>query len=477
MNYAKYWDLWKPKLWIALREGKIFTPTFVMVAFLFFHFIAWDFEFGSWLLGTLWALPLFVLYYFYEFPLKLRPVLWLPIIFYQGLFGGFHVGLLIFALVLYVGWNLFGIGAWHYHRKLGTPMQNYQTYWKHLFVHSGPTSENAQEQLPKIFLLLLVMQTGYTQNFFHLAHISYLIFLIVWVAITIWLHQKLWDWKPVEMDRFVYPVSQKTKAKRVILIVMEGCRKDRLEDAYTPFFDWLESKGTTYNKMETLYPARTYSTAASLYTGAYPRDHKILQDLYFPPSQPVENLMQKLSEKGKKSKIIGPKYLADLWGTEYTEIVETKSVKESNQQVLEKAKAVLEQEKPDFLALHFSSIDRIGKAKGPDSEDYREQIQELDVQLSLFYKWLEKQDDWQETLFIVTSNYGLSAGGSHGHLAEGERNVPFILHGSMFEEGKKVLIPHQLISVAPTIAHLLGVNHPKQARGKILMEEMKENSL
>jgi phosphopentomutase len=180
-----------------------------------------------------------------------------------------------------------------------------------------------------------------------------------------------------------------------------------------------------------------------------------------------------MAEKGKRGKLIGPSYFEELWGNEYIEVINDVPFAQENQKTMEKAKELLQRGQLDFLGIHFTAIKWIGKAKGPFSAEYKEQIQELDVQLSLFYKWLEKNGFLTDTVLIITSTHGLSAGGAHGHLDEGERYVPFILHGPMFRKGKQVSIPHQLTSVAPTIAYLLGVEAPKQARGKLMVEEMR----
>lgn len=80
----------------------------------------------------------------------------------------------------------------------------------------------------------------------------------------------------------------------------------------------------------------------------------------------------------------------------------------------------------------------------------------------------------ENTAFIVAADHGQSDGiGGHGHLDEGERFVPFILHGPMIRQGVKVAEKHSLVSVAPTMAYLLGAPYPNKSRGPVLMEAIR----
>lgn len=53
---------------------------------------------------------------------------------------------------------------------------------------------------------------------------------------------------------------------------------------------------------------------------------------------------------------------------------------------------------------------------------------------------------------------------------EGERFVPFIMHGPCIRKGVKVDGLHSLVSVAPTMSYLLGAPFPNKARGPVLTE-------
>jgi hypothetical protein len=60
-------------------------------------------------------------------------------------------------------------------------------------------------------------------------------------------------------------------------------------------------------------------------------------------------------------------------------------------------------------------------------------------------------------------------------LDEGERYVPFFMFGHGVERGKLVGDKQSLISVAPTIAYLLGAPFPDHSRGRVLSEAIIAN--
>lgn len=68
------------RCWNLLNEGKPFTPIFVVGTMLIFHLsdgVTLE-ETKRWFSSFLLTVPLFVLYYVYDYPLFLRNYLWVP---------------------------------------------------------------------------------------------------------------------------------------------------------------------------------------------------------------------------------------------------------------------------------------------------------------------------------------------------------------------------------------------------------------
>ena len=84
MKSASKFEKVAARCWNLLNEGKPFTPIFVVGTMLLFHMGAltdWDSALALFQ-SFLYVIPLFVLYYLYDFPLFLRNYLWIPFVVY-----------------------------------------------------------------------------------------------------------------------------------------------------------------------------------------------------------------------------------------------------------------------------------------------------------------------------------------------------------------------------------------------------------
>ena len=52
-------------------------------------------------------------------------------------------------------------------------------------------------------------------------------------------------------------VPKQAVSDKVYVLVVDGMRKDRFEEADAPFMKQMRAQGTEYTQMETVYPART----------------------------------------------------------------------------------------------------------------------------------------------------------------------------------------------------------------------------
>lgn len=107
-----------------------------------------------------------------------------------------------------------------------------------------------------ILLLLSVWEYGVQHDIHVPSFIAFYAFVFVWSFI---LHRYLFDWKPKVIDRYTdnVPPNDQPLSDRVIVLVVDGMRKDRFEQANAPFLKSLRANGTDFTQMETVYPART----------------------------------------------------------------------------------------------------------------------------------------------------------------------------------------------------------------------------
>lgn len=471
MKQASLFEIIMARCWNLLNESKPFTPLFVVVVFILYHLTDW--KTGPFFASLLYMLPLFVLYYVYDFPLRLRWFLWLPLGVAILLFGIAEPGLFLLALGLYIFFTVFFWGTLYYHLRIGAPWTNFLRIWKLFLLNTDSTSGNVFEQLPKVFLQLVVFNALYHAPDNSGLLMPLLFFYIGLGVFAYLIHRFLFNWKPVEYPAYTDPnkLPPKALAKRVVVVVVDGCRKERLYEADAPFLHKLMREGTVFEQMETIYPARTVTCFSSMFTGTYPREHGIKSNMVWDLGVKVESIFRVLEKQGRKGVLFGCAHLIDAFGKyveSFTAVAHNDVV---DRMIMEQAKTIYARENPDLFVVQMIAVDQTGHSRGVLYPEYLQKIKEADALIADFHSWLSERGEIDDTAFIVMADHGQGNGiGGHGHLDEGERFVPFFLHGPMIRRGVKIPELHSIVSVAPTISALLGVPLPDHSRGPILHE-------
>lgn len=485
MKKASSFEIVAARCWNLLNEGKPFTPIFVVGVFLLYHIGVWSNP-SFWSaagLGLVITMPLFVLYYCFDFPLFLRNYLWMPLIAALLIWERNDFSLYVLALGLFFFFTIYFWGTFYYHLRIGTTWWNFTRFWKLVLKNSDSTSGNAQEQMPKFLLLLFVWSHYYGQ---FEAGVSAdvgtgLLFaggLLIYAFI---LHRYLFDWKPAEIPTYTRDSSSvqmggEALNQKVIVIVVDGMRKERFEEANAPFMKKLRAEGTEYAQMETVYPARTVVCFSSMFTGTYPREHGIRSNMVWRLGIRVESIFDSLRKVGKKGRLLGIAHLIDSMGDDVESVTAVMHNDVADRNIIERAKKIMAEQNPDLLVAQLIGVDQTGHSRGVLYDDYTQKIAEADRLIEEFVHWLEERGMMANTTLIICADHGQADGiGGHGHLDEGERYVPFFLHGPTIEGGRRIDEKHSLVSMAPTLAYLLGAPFPSHSRGPVLTEAIKQH--
>lgn len=482
MKSASKFEKVAARCWNLLNEGKPFTPIFVLGAIILFHF--GDFRalenLTSLVIAFVCIIPILIIYFIFDFPLFLRNYLWIPFIIYLIVWNDVDLGLLLFAIGLYFFFTVFFWGTLYYHLRIGTTWLNFTRFWKLVLKNSDSTSGNAQEQLPKFLLVLSIWEMVYknqltAQNFNYSTLFIFYGFVLVFAWI---LHRNLFDWKPEmyrEYTRNLFENPTNPISDKVVVIVIDGMRKERFYQANTPFLDYLKENGTEYTNMETVYPARTVVCFTSMFTGTYPYEHGITSNMVWKLGIKVESIFDALRKVGKKGRMLGIAHLVDSMGTDVETVTAVMHNDQADPNIMKKAKKIMKEQDPDLFIVQMIATDQTGHSRGTLYDEYIQKIEEADALVKDFVQWLEQEGKMENTTLMICADHGQADGiGGHGHLDEGERFVPFFMHGPDIEKGKKIEQKHSLVSMAPTISHLLGAPFPSHSRGKILVEAIKE---
>ena len=481
MKKASSFEKVAARCWNLLNEGKPFTPIFTIGTILIYSIsklgnLSYLVDLS---IGLLAILPLLIIYYLFDFPLFLRNYLWIPFTAYLIIWNHVNLSLLFTAIGLYFFFTIFFWGTFYYHLRIGTTWLNFTRFWKLVLKNSDSTSGNAQEQLPKFLLLLSLWNWSASNVTWSGSEVSVLIIFYTCVLVFSYiLHKNLFDWKPEIIPSFTSNVESSDSPinEKVIVMVIDGMRKERFEEANTPFLDYLRKNGTEYPRMETVYPARTVVCFSSMFTGTYPVEHGIKSNMVWKLGIKVESVFDSLRKVGKKGSLLGIAHLVDSFGKDVETVTAVMHNDVADRNIIERAKLIMDEQDPDLQIIQLIGTDQTGHSRGVLYNEYIQKIEEADALVKEYFDWLKERGKLENYTFIVCADHGQADGiGGHGHLDEGERFVPFFMFGHAIEKGKRVEEKHSLVSLASTISYLLGAPFPSHSRGPVLIEAVRKD--
>ncbi len=476
---ASRFEILAARAWNVLNEGKPFTPVFVAGALLLIS-LPHATDVGYWArAGIAFAalLPMFVVFYRFDFPLRLRAALWVYLAVFVAAFRFFDVTAAALILGMHLGFTVVLWGTVYYHLRIGTSWLNFTRFWRLVLENPDPTSGNFLEQVPKLTLLVMAFQLLVTRPTTGTLIAVEGFVLAVGVSALL-LHQWFFTWPPAPSLAPTRLRSDGTRiSRRFIAIVIDGCRADRLLEARTPFLDRLRREGVDYVNTSTVYPARTVTGFSSMLTGAPPGAHGMASN--FVPSLGVkcESVFDSLRASDLTGKLVGIAHLVDAFGERDVETVTAVTDNDEIDEALAaRARAVMQSDDPDLLVLQLLSVDQTGHARGSYNSEYLAKIEETDRVIERFLEWCDTAGYLEGATVLVTSDHGQGIGiGGHGHMSPPERYVPCVMWGEGVEPRGPVVEPRSVMDVAPTIAYFLGAAPPARSPGQVL-GEMERNA-
>jgi hypothetical protein len=470
---AGFAETWAARAWNVFNEGRpfgvVYPPMAVAGALLVGAIgaagIGW---------GLLAGLGLSLVWARFSFPLRGRALLWLLAVpAWLALAGAEALGLLAIGLG---GWAFFCVVVWgsvYYRLRTGAPWTNGLRFWRLVLTNSDPTSGNALEQLPKLVMTLsaIALVAREPSAAWRVGAVAVAGALLGVVA-----HRR---WAATHAPRYPAPAApqpvREPLARRVYVIVVDGCNRERLRQAsalgLTPTLDALFSEGTEYLDVGTAHPARTVVCFSSMLTGAAPHEHGMRSNFAPRLGVRVESLFDVLDRAGRTGRLVGIAHLLDPFGEHHVRSVTSVQPTERLDHSLAAAgREVVERDDPDLLVLQLLAADQLGHVRGTRNPEYLDQLAATDERIAEFLDFLEARDGLRDATVIVMADHGQGRGiGGHGHLDWGESPVPFAVWGAGAVPGAVCDRPSSVCELAPTLARLLGVATPAAARGRALV--------
>ena len=463
-------EVWAARAWNVFNEGRPFSVVYPLLVLLAAAPLGLGPE-GQLALALVGAAVTALVLSRFSFALRGRALLWLAALASLPLLEPWRApGLLAGALAGYAFFTVVVWGSIYYHLRTGAPWTNGLRFWRLVLTNSDPTSGNALEQLPKLLIALgagtlLAEEPG----------AGSLVRVGVAVALAAGLGALAARSFARRLPRYPEPAPREAVrdpiARRVYVIVVDGCNRGRLWQADAPVMDRLAREGTEYLAVEPAYPARTVVCFSSMLTGASPAEHGMRSN--FAPRLGVrrESIFDVLEREGRRGRLVGIAHLLDPFGEDVVRsVTSVQPTSQIDTSLAAEGRRVVEEEDPDLLVLQLLAADQLGHVRGVRSPEYLEQIAETDGHVHGFLDFLDETGRLEGATVILMADHGQGRGiGGHGHLDWGERPVPFVVWGEGALPGTVSREPRSVLELAPTIARLLGVPQPEAARGRPLL--------
>jgi glycosyl transferase family 2/sulfatase-like protein len=474
-------EVWAARAWNVFNEGRPFSIVYPVLVLLAAAPLGLA-PAGSLGLALLGAAASAAVLSRFSFALRGRVLLWLAALAALPLLEPWRAPALLAGAL--AGYALFTVVVWgsvYYHLRTGAPWTNGLRFWRLVLTNSDPTSGNALEQLPKL-LIALGAGTLLAENpgAGSLARIGVAVALtaVLGAVAARSFERRLPRYPEKERagdGRAAPPASAAAPlpalARRVYVIVVDGCNRGRLWQADAPVMDRLSREGTEYLAVDAAYPARTVVCFSSMLTGATPAEHGMRSN--FAPRLGVrcESVFDVLEREGRRGRLVGIAHLLDPFGEDVVRsVTSVQPTSEIDRSLAAEGRRVVEEEDPDLLVLQLLAADQLGHVRGVRSPEYLDQLAETDRHVGDFLAFLEERGKLEDATVILMADHGQGRGiGGHGHLDWGERPVPFVVWGEGAVPGSVSPAPRSVLELAPTIARLLGVPQPEAARGRPLV--------
>lgn len=276
---------------------------------------------------------------------------------------------------------------------------------------------------------------------------------------------------------------RKPKAKRLVMISLDGISVQGFQQAKTPHLDALLARGVLSIQTRVVMPSVTLPNWTSHLTGSGPEQHGVVNnnwkltdfklpaittdsDGYYPS---VFTLLKENKPEIKTAFYYNWLNLIYPYNQKYLDEV---SFLEEDAYVpnYEKAFLFLEnnRDSPTLVFLYTVHTDHAGHKHKWMSPEYIRSIEEADVEIGKFIDKMKREDLYEDTHFMFLSDHGGIEYG-HGGVSVDEMIVPWGITGPGIVKGLKMEEANNTVNTAAVILRLFGVEQPSAWTGEVPM--------
>lgn len=264
------------------------------------------------------------------------------------------------------------------------------------------------------------------------------------------------------------------RAKRVVLISLDGICVAGFRQAKTPHLDTLLSEGVLSTETRVVMPSVTLPNWTSHLTGSGPEQHGVANnawtvdkyklpaiekdvDGYYPS---VFSVLKQAIPQAKTAFYYNWGPLINPYNRQYLDEI---SYLEKDAYIENYEKAfnflVENRETPTLVFLYSVHTDHAGHKYKWMSSEYIRSIEEADVEIGKFLDKMKQEGLYEDTHFMFLTDHGGIEYG-HGGLSTDEMIVPWGITGPKIKKKMKMEEPNNTVNTASVILHLFRVEQP-----------------
>ena len=266
---------------------------------------------------------------------------------------------------------------------------------------------------------------------------------------------------------------QNSSSYGTILIVIDGCRPDGIQQADTPNIDSLIARGAYTFNAQSVVPSSTLPCHTSMFRGVTPSRHGITTNTWVPMVRPVPSITESAHAMKKKTAFIyNWEQLRDLavpGSLDFSYFKENLDDPEGDLTIAQIAAEHLAVEQPDFCFVYLGVVDIVGHRHAWMSAEYIEQIGIADQAIGILLEELDKANLLEHYFILVQSDHG-GHGKSHGTDLPEDLTIPWIAAGPKIKQTGEIKGLVRIFDTAPTLAHVLDLPMSEDWEGQPIME-------
>ena len=275
--------------------------------------------------------------------------------------------------------------------------------------------------------------------------------------------------------------KMKGKAKRIVLISLDGICVEGFLQAQTPNLDALLAKGSLSIQTRVVMPSITLPNWTSHLTGSGPEQHGVVDNgwqiskIKLPAIETdsegyYPSVFKVLKDNLPNVKTAFYYNWAELIYPYNKKYLDEYNYLENDEYVPNYDKAfnflVEQKENPTLIFLYTVHTDHAGHKFKWMSPEYIRSIEEADVEIGKFIEKIKSEGLYEDTHFMFLSDHGGIEKG-HGGVTTHEMIVPWGITGPGIKSGFKMEEPNNTVNTAALLLYLFGVEQPTCWTGEV----------